>query len=156
MGRAAEKLARKRRNIPRDGHPLRADGPLLNHHVLTFAAKLGFALHQEVTGSWVPNGGGVQVMWFSNVQALNGEIPESLFTMLPTRLTLQQGTKSVADQFEYATSPVEQEHMLYYTSFNQSFAVAGVVARDRAIYLNSHPEVRIFSPGDFLTTRDAQ
>jgi hypothetical protein len=102
VGQAGEKLARKRHNIPDDGHPLRADGPLLTKHIETFAAKLGFALHYEVTGSWVPAGGGVQVMWFSNVQALNGQIPDSLFTMLRAQLTLRQGEKSVEDQFQYS------------------------------------------------------
>ena|SRR5258708_36409014 len=38
-GRAAEKLARKRNNLSADVHPLRADGPILTHHILTFAAK---------------------------------------------------------------------------------------------------------------------
>jgi hypothetical protein len=154
MRRGAEKLARKRRNIPPDAHPLRADGPLLNQHILTFAAKLGFALYYEVTGVWIPAGGGVQVMWFSNVQALNGEIPDALFSMLPNRLTLQQGMKSVAEQFEYSISPVEQGHMLYFASFNKSFAVAGVAARDRTVYLDKAPNnFRIFSPGEFVVKR---
>jgi hypothetical protein len=47
-GRASEKLARKRLNIPDYAHPFRA-GPMLNRHILTFAAKLGFALHYEST-----------------------------------------------------------------------------------------------------------
>jgi hypothetical protein len=41
IGRASEKLARKRHNLSTDVHPLRADGPILNHHILTFAAKPG-------------------------------------------------------------------------------------------------------------------
>jgi hypothetical protein len=94
-------------------------------------------------------------MWFSNVQALNGEIPDVLFSMLPKRLTLQQGMKSVADQFEYSVSPVEQDHLLYFASFNKSFAVAGVAARDRTVYLDSRPhDLKIFSPGDFLAKDD--
>ena len=47
VGRASEKLARKRHNLSEDVHPLRADGPLLTRHILTFAAKLGFALHYD-------------------------------------------------------------------------------------------------------------
>jgi hypothetical protein len=68
VGRASEKLARKQYGIPSDMHTLRADGPILNHHILTFAAKLGFALHFEMTGSAIPTTGGVQAMWFSNLQ----------------------------------------------------------------------------------------
>jgi hypothetical protein len=75
VGRAGEKLARKLHNLPTDAHPMRANGPLLTHHIHTFAAKFGFALHYEVNGEPVPVAGGVQVMWFSNVQALNDQIP---------------------------------------------------------------------------------
>jgi hypothetical protein len=41
--------------------------------------------------------------------------------------------------------------MLYYASFNRSFAVAGVTALDRTIYLDSRQDGRfpIFVPGDF-------
>jgi len=150
IGRAGEKMARKRHNIPDDAHPLRADGPILNKHLQTFAAKLGFALHYEMTGDWIPHGGGVQVMWFSNVQALNGEIPSILVEGLPTPLTLQQGTKSVADQFQYSYARAEQDHLLYYASFNLSFAVAGITALDRSVCLDARAaEFPIFSPGDF-------
>jgi hypothetical protein len=149
IGRAGEKLARKRRNIPDDAHPLRADGPVLNKHIHTFTAKLGFALHYEVTGNWIPAGGGVQVMWFSNVQALNDEIPSILFEMLPTPVTLRQGAKSVDDQFQYSYARAEQDHLLYFASFNQSFAVAGIAAMDRSIYLSRTTKFPIFLPGDF-------
>jgi hypothetical protein len=150
VGRAGEKFARKRHSIPDDAHPLRADGPLLTKHIQTFGAKLGFALHYEVTGSWVPASGGVQVMWFSNVQALNGQIPDSLFAMLPKPLTLQQGAKSVEDQFQYSYAPAEQGHLLYFASFSQSFAVAGICAQDRSIYLDARAaDFPVFSPGDF-------
>ena len=56
--------------------------PLLNKHMKTFAAKLRFAIQFEATRDPVPPAGGVQAMWFSNVQALNGEMtspaPETL------------------------------------------------------------------------------
>jgi hypothetical protein len=150
VGRGAEKIARKRYNLAQDVHPMRADGPLLTHHILTFAAKLGFALHYEVRGAPIPAVGGVQVMWFSNLQALNGQIPSVLFELLPSPSTLQQGSKSVADQFEYSYAPGERDHMLYFASFSTSFAVAGITAVDRSIYLNANADrFPIFGPGDF-------
>jgi hypothetical protein len=150
IGRAGEKLARKQRKIPDDAHPLRADGPILNKHLETFAAKLGFALFYETTGHWVPQGGGVQVMWFSNVQAINDEIPAIFSEVLPAPQTLQQGTKSVADQFQYSYTRAEQDHLLYYASFNLSFAVAGIAAIDRSVYLDARSaQFPVFSPGDF-------
>jgi hypothetical protein len=54
IGRAGEKLSRKRNNIPVDARPFRMDGPLLTANIETFAAKMGFALHYEVRGAPVP------------------------------------------------------------------------------------------------------
>jgi len=152
VGRAGEKIARKRHNLP--AHPMRADGPLLTHHIHTFAAKFGFALHYEVNGKPVPAAGGVQVMWFSNVQALNDQIPQMLVDALPTPSTLQQGVKSVAQQFKYSYATAEGDHLLYLASFNKSFAVAGITAMDRALHLERHSErLLVFKPGDFLGTQ---
>ena len=133
--RGAEKLARKRHNIPADAHPFRMDGPLLTAHLETFAAKMGFALHYELMGAPVPASGGVKPMWFSNLQALNGQIPDLLFQMLPSPSTLRQGEKSVGSQFLYSHAAGESDHMLYFASFNLSFAVGGITALDRSILL---------------------
>jgi hypothetical protein len=150
VGRARAKLARKRNNIPADMHPLRMDGPLLSAHLETFAAKMGFALHNEVRGAPVPASGGVKPMWFSNLQVLNGEIPEILFQMLPSPSTLRQGTKNVANQFLYSYATGESAHMLYFASFNQSFAVGGITALDRSIYLETRDdEFSVIRPGHF-------
>ena len=150
IGRAGEKLARKRNNIPVDAHPLRMDGPLLTAHIETFAAKMGFALHYEVRGAPVPTSGGVKPMWFSNLQALNGEIPDILFQMLPSPSTLRQGAKSAGSQFLYSYAVGESDHMLYFASFNQSFAVGGITALDRSIYLEvREDEFSIINPGHF-------
>lgn len=146
-GRGAEKLARKRHNLPADMHPLRADGPILNHHILTFAAKLGFALHFEAQGSVVPAAGGVLAMWFSNFQAMNGQIPTLLFSMLPSPSTLHQGTKSVAKQFKYSYAIGQDGLMLYFATFNDSFAVGGITALDRSTLIR-WDDFRVFAPGD--------
>jgi hypothetical protein len=149
-GRAAEKLARKRHNLSADLHPLRADGPLLTRHILTFAAKLGFALHYDAKGLPIPITGGVQVMWFSNLQAMKGQIPKMLFDLLPSPSTLQQGAKSVANQFKYSYATGERDHMLYFASFNDSFAVGGITALDRSIFLDARQDrFPIFMPGEF-------
>ncbi len=151
IGRAGEKLARKQHNLPIDAHPMRANGPILTHHIHTFAAKFGFALHHEVNGEPLPATGGVQVMWFSNVQALNDQIPQMLVDVLPIPSTLQQGAKSVAEQFKYSFATAERDHLLYLASFNKSFAVAGITAMDRTLYLEKHSDrLPVFKPGDFI------
>jgi hypothetical protein len=151
IGRAGEKLARKRNNIPADAHPLRMDGPLLTAHLETFAAKMGFALHYELRGAPVPALGGIKPMWFSNLQALNGQIPDILFQMLPSPSTLRQGAKNSGSQFLYSYATGESDHMLYFASFNQSFAVGGITALDRSIYLEARDDEfsSIIRPGQF-------
>lgn len=150
IGRGAEKLARKRHNIPADAYPFRMNGPLLTAHLETFAAKMGFALHFELRGAPVPTSGGIRPMWFSNMQALNGEIPDLLFQMLPSPSTLRQGAKSVENQFLYSYATGESDHLLYFASFNQSFAVGGVTALDRSFYLEGHGEkFPLIRPGHF-------
>jgi hypothetical protein len=157
VARGAEKLARKQHGLSNDVHPLRADGPILTRHVLTFAAKLGFALHFEMRSAPIPPAGGAQVMWFSNLQAMKGQIPNMLFDLLPSPLTLQQGSKSVGDQFRYSFASGEREHMLYFAQFNKSFAVAGITANDRSIYLEANQDrFPIFAPGDFGPARRSQ
>jgi hypothetical protein len=150
IGRAGQKLARKQNNLPPDTHTLRMDGPLLTAHLETFAAKIGFALHYDVRGAPVPSSGGVRAMWFSNLQALNGQIPDILFEMLPSPSTLRQGSKSVEKQFLYSYATGESDHMLYFASFRESFAVAGITALDRAIYLEKRPDkFPLIRPGHF-------
>lgn len=148
-GRAAEKLERKRNNLPNDVHLFRA-GSILTRHILTFAAKLGFALHYEANGVCLPAVGGALVMWFSNLQALNGQIPQDLFNLLPSPSTLQQGKESVADQFACSYATGAGDHMLYFASFNNSFAFGGVTASDRSLILEAQLDrFRIFVPGQF-------
>lgn len=91
-------------------------------------------------------------MWFTNLQAAEGKIPKELFDLLPTpsTLTLQQGTKSVARQFKYSYATGERSHMLFFATFNDSFAVDGVTALDRTLLLEGHQDrFPIFVPGDF-------
>ena len=60
-------------------------GPILSRHILTFAAKLGFALHFEMTGNCIPPAGGVQVIVVSRiVRQMKGDIPQELFDLLPS------------------------------------------------------------------------
>ena len=89
-------------------------------------------------------------MWFSNLQALNDEIPDILFQMLPSPSTLRQGAKRAGSQFLYSYATGESDHMLYFASFNQSFAVGGITALDRSIYLEARDdEFSIIKPGHF-------
>ena len=67
IGRARQKLARKRVPANVGGDFLRVDGPLVFSHMQVFAVKLGFALWFETTKRAVPLSGGVIARWLSKV-----------------------------------------------------------------------------------------
>jgi hypothetical protein len=120
---------------------VRANGPIVTQHLQIFGAKMGFALHFNATGHPVPPEGGVQVMWFSNMQAIKGEIPKELMELLPSPSTLEQGKKNVGDQFQYSWAATdEKKHWLFYATFRDSFAIAAVSALDRSIFLTERAD----------------
>jgi hypothetical protein len=89
-------------NMPSGSAVLRADGPILTKYMRTFGAKLGLAFHFEALGAFVPEKGGVQPMYFTNVNAARGELPMQIINLLPPAQTLRQGRKDVRDQFSYS------------------------------------------------------
>jgi len=130
---------------------LRVNGPLVSRHMTMFGAKLGFALHYEAYGSAVPIAGGVQPLWFSNVQAARGELPMELINLLPGPRTLRQGTKHVGDQFQYSWQVTEEgRHGFFYAVFRSSFAIGAVSALDRSEFLMKNADkFPVVAPGDF-------
>jgi hypothetical protein len=132
------------------GWALRANGPILTSYILTFGAKLGLALHFELHKRPVPVSGGVLPIWFSNVQAVRGEIPTNLLAMLPTPRTMMQGKQHVGDQFQYSwTMTDDRQHTLLYAVFRQSFAIAATTADDRTKFLDKWKHRhRVFAPGE--------
>jgi hypothetical protein len=152
VGAGGQKLARRSiPNMPANTAVLRADGPILQRHMLTFGAKLGFALHFETLGTRVPDEGGVQPFYFTNVSAARGELPREVIDILPDRRTLMQGTKHVSDQFTYSSvSTEEKRHNVFYAVFNDSFSIMAVSALDRTEFLDAHAgDHPLFAPGVF-------
>lgn len=81
---------------------------------------------------------------------MRGDIPHGLLDLLPAPKSLHQGRMSAGSQFQYSTAVGERGHMLYYATFNTSFAVSGVTAIDRSIWLAEYTDkFLIFKPGDF-------
>jgi hypothetical protein len=149
---AEEKLASKGLPVQAGGGVVRADGPLVTKHMLVFGAKLGFALHYEALKTVVPPMGGVLPRWFSNSQAVRGEIPKDLLSLLPARRqTLQQGMREVSDQFRYTWQITrERQHALFYATFHRSFAIAAVSATDRTFFIDKHADTyRVVPLGAF-------
>jgi hypothetical protein len=138
-------------NAPPGSGFLRANGPMLTKHMTTFGAKLGLAFHFEAHGTFVPQEGGVQPMYFTNVSALRGELPMQLINFLLPTMTLRQGRRHVLDQFSYSYQVTEERrHSVFYAVFRQSFAVAAVTALERSEFLMKNADkYPVIVPGDF-------
>jgi hypothetical protein len=152
IGRAGQKLALRRLPpLPAGSELMRVDGPLVKEHMKMFAAKLGFALHYEMFGTPVPAEGGVQPMWFTNVQVMTGDLPIDLLSLLPSMQTLKQGRMEVSDQFQYTSRRTEEgRHSLFYGKFWSAFAVAAVTAMDRSEFLERNAaKFPLVLPGAF-------
>lgn len=143
----------KNRGLPFDVHFLKVGGPLVTKHMRQFVAKLGMALHYDLHGERVPNEGGVQPIWFSNLQAASGALPSELIGLLPAPKTLKQGRKEVSEQFTYSSVTTEEkQHSFCYAVFRASFAAGAATAMDRREFLEqNNDKYPIIKPGDFKT-----
>jgi hypothetical protein len=129
--RQHDRFARAGVELPDVAGVLSCKGSLLNHSIQIFGAKLGFALHYATMGRIVPYAGGVAVRWFSNFEAVTGEIPESIFRLLGPVHTLEQGKWSAGDQFNYAYAVTQNKCMAaYFSTFRISFAVLSWISED--------------------------
>jgi hypothetical protein len=138
-------------NMPPGSTVLRANGPILTEHMKRFGAKLGLALHYEFHSTFVPQEGGVQPMYFTNVNAAKGELPMEIIQLLPSPRTLQQGKKNVLGQFSYSHLLTEEgRHSAFYAVFRQSFAILAITALDRSEFLMKNADkYPVTIPGDF-------
>jgi len=121
----------------RDYPFLNVSGPLVNHCVAVFAIKLLCALHYKHMQAIVPLAGGVVFRWYSNIQALDGDIPDDLLPMLGSQPKLVRCTTTLNDQFSYryATGP-DMKASAFFVTFRESFAIAGFVREDATLFPN--------------------
>lgn len=113
------------------GSALNVAGPILNRAIHRFAAKIGYALHFELTEKPVPPGGAAYVWWYTNYQALKGGMPDELINILGAPQTLHQGRWEVSNQFTFASKATERGAMsVHLATFRFSFAVCAAVAEN--------------------------
>ena len=129
------------------GGILNPTGPILNDIMGRFSARLGMALHTHISGSIVPNSGRSWFRWFSNVDAIEGKVPQSFLEIVGPPLTLKQGSWSVPEQFEYASKYSQSDQVsLHFCTFRRSFSIAVIVAENGDIMKTLPPE-NIRQPG---------
>ena len=129
---------------------LRANGPLVSAHMQAFAAKVGFALHFEFTGTVVPIGGRVQVRWFTSEEMLNSRVPQSLYSSVGKPRIMRQGRITSADLFEYGYGIYEQraDIKLFFARLRQSIEIAAFVVEDPTKLPFPEGVLATFAPGD--------
>ena len=132
----------------------RANGPILSAYMQAFAAKVGFALHYEFTNKLVPNGGRVQVRWFTSEEMAYAKVPISLYDSVGTPLAMRQGKLSSKGVFEYGAGTYENEPKinLYFAKFRAGFEVAAFVVDEACDKPFEEGELATFSPGDLQST----
>jgi hypothetical protein len=113
---------------------LNCSGPMVNRSMQIFGAKLGFALHYARTGRIIPLTGGVAVRWYSNYDAVTGEIPANIYDMLGPPRTLRQGQWHAGDQFSLAM-PMRSLNIPKWLPTFQYFASPSRCSRGSAIPL---------------------
>lgn len=130
-----------------EGFAIRANGPIMTSAMLTFGARLAFALHHEITKEILRPAARVFVRWHSNVSAFEGRLPTNVLEILGPGRTLVQGQKHVSGQFDfYTASPGDTGVFPYWAEFRQSFAILAFVSPGGLGLEVAQPE-DLFSPG---------
>jgi hypothetical protein len=156
VGRAGQKMAKKRLPIDVDGFVVRTGGPILRRNMQMFGLKLAFMLQHELNGKPLPSGGGVAAMWYTNYQKWTGKYPQELADMMPPGRTLQQGRNEVSDQFVYSWVNTEDRTLgCFMAAFRKAFAVFGAWSVDRARLTSENPvALQTFTPSEFASMAD--
>lgn len=129
---------------------LRANGPVLGAHMQAFAAKIGFALHYEASGTFVPAEGRVQVRWFTSSEVYHDQLPASLKASIQEVQLMRQGKITSLGDFEYGWGTyVERADLpIYYARVRDAFVVAAFVAGNEEALPFPADEIATFAPGD--------
>lgn len=128
--------------------PVLAIGPKVHQCVRAFTRKLITALHYKETSLIIPREGGIAWRWFSNFDALEGNIPESMLKLLGGRPAIQRASKNLEHQFNYIWGGTPDRQMAaYFVTFNFSFAIVGIASM-HVEKLETAPEDHVLRPLD--------
>jgi hypothetical protein len=130
-----------------------AGGPILGAHMQAFAAKVGFALHYEATGTVVPMEGRVQVRWYTSGEMVGDRLPSDLLSSVGTPQIMQQGKVTSKEEFEYGWGKFieKPEVRLYYAKVREAFTIAAFVVSTEESLPFSVNHLATFSPGELAT-----
>jgi hypothetical protein len=97
--------------------------------IKTFATKLFCALHYKHSGEIVPASGVIAGWFFSNIQVLDGKIPQQILSIVGNRPVLKRSNNDLSNQFGYEfTIAVEKTTSVFLCGFREAFAMVGMVS----------------------------
>lgn len=133
-------------------HPLRLDGPELRAHLEVFSRKLFSALHYKEFSKIIPPDGGIIWSLHSNVQRIEGQLPNELITMMSARPSIQRTRRPLTDQFAYTFVKAEDAELTaYFAMFRHSFAVLGFVDMDADRMVDGNQDMVPLRPLSWVT-----
>ncbi len=126
---------------------LSINNPDIRTSLTFFAQKLFCALHYKHTTKIVPSDAAISWRWFSNIQAMGKDIPDSIFQITPSRPDISRNGKSLQSQFDYGFGITDTGELgAYFVIFRFSFAIFGCVSFDRDKIPDDVPGHAIISP----------
>jgi hypothetical protein len=131
--RQSKEVRRVLSSLGEKGHAVNLSGPVVGNAMERFAAKLGYALHYELTGEIISRDGGTRGQFFTNVEVANGALPEGLVSHVGEPMTLVQGAWNVGEQFRYRiATTADKGASIALVSFRQSISVVTFASQDAA------------------------
>ncbi|QND63511.1 hypothetical protein HB777_06050 [Mesorhizobium loti] len=119
----------------------------INTVMEAFAARMALALYREIAGCALSSDGAIAIRWFSNADAMLGNIPQDFLDFLGQPETLKAGEKEMSSQFTYQYRALpENEAMVLFVTFRTSFAFAAFVSVDEKL-IEKAPKQKMFKPG---------
>ena len=106
-------------------------GPLVNKAVTNFGRKLFLALYYKHTNKVLPRESGVALLWFSNLQIENNELPKEIAGLVSNFPKLERCNTNLYEQFfyRYIISDCGAQ-AVFVAFFRQSFAIFGCINKD--------------------------
>ena len=127
--------------------PFSARGPRLNECMREYARKLFSALHYKEFGKIIPPQGGIFWGWFSNVQGLDGKMPDEFIGILGQSAAVRRVTRDLSDQFSYSFAEAEDGELTgFFATFRRSFAMLGVIEMDASLFTVAGNHDQILRP----------
>lgn len=110
---------------------LRVGGAVVSHAIERYGIKLGCALHYKRHNKIISHQGTILVKWFTNVQMIDGEIPDQILQLLDSGPNLIRSRKILNDQFSYGSATTHNgDAGVHFAIFRQSFAIVTFIYMD--------------------------